>query len=84
MPSTRRKLPLSTGKKNSLSSTSVRNVTKQRKSKPGKSSADSDGSYLQVGSEHVAVSASVKEFSQHVAAAAPDTSQAILTVFKPS
>ena len=81
MPSTRRKSPLSTGKRMSLFSTLVRNVIKQRKNKPEKTSTDSDGSYLQVGSDQAPVSASNKDSSQHApAAAAPDTNQAILTV----
>ena len=81
MPSTRRKSPLSIGKKKSLSSTSVRSVMKQKKNKPGKSSTDSDGSYLQVGSDQATVSGVRRDLSQQ-ASAAPDsvTNQAILTI----
>ena len=81
MPSTRRKSPLSTGKKKSLSSTSVRSAMKHKKNKTGKSSGDSDGSYLQVGSGHATISANQTDLShQATSSTAPDTNQAILTV----
>ena len=81
MPSIRRKLPLSTGKKKSLFSISLRNVMKQRKSKPGQSSADSDGSYLPIGSDHMTVSGTNKDSLQQASTAPVSvTNQAILTV----
>ena len=75
MPSTRAKAPLSASKKKSLSATTVR--TKKRSSQK---ISQANGSYLQVGSDTVTVSAPPHSFaSVSQAAGIPDPNQAILS-----
>ena len=75
MPSTRAKAPISATKKKSLSATTVR--TKKRASQK---SFHADGSYLQVGSETVTVSAPPQSFtSVSHGIGGSDPNQAILS-----